>query len=546
MKTIIAILFTFISGLIFSQDVEWYTHFDSELRQSLRSVEVSESGEIITSITSYGDFIPDISNPNQKLVQTGSYGAVIGKYGEDGSHIWSFLLSNEGRTEVSDLVLDNQGNVVIIGQFNGSSAVDMDPDEGVTFFQGGNSDHSFIAKYSPEGSLIWALPYYEGAAGNHYIDTDANGNIYVLSRFLGTITPYGGTESIISTGTGADAFIAKYDTDGNLLWTYSIKSDERINPSSIQIINGKVVSLVGFVDHISTGSNDYNGTHSGTNYIILTLGTDGNYERSIMFAAEANFYIVGIQPIQEDYIITGRFNGSFSYNGSEMISSTDGFDAYVARIEQNGAVKWIKTAEGVGNDFMNLLGMTLDGNIELGLYFEDDVSFLDESFTSAGKFDYVIMRLSENGDLMFNQHIATSESDLINYFKSNPDGSALVIGSFRNTLDIDILNEDNSIAVTCDDDADVYFVKYRASSSPVTDVIPERNLMIYPNPSNGYIKLRSDSHQSLGQVRIYNIYGQLVHSEYSTLTSELELNLPDHPGMYLLHASGKTIRIIRQ
>ncbi|MCH2230887.1 MAG: T9SS type A sorting domain-containing protein [Crocinitomicaceae bacterium] len=71
----------------------------------------------------------------------------------------------------------------------------------------------------------------------------------------------------------------------------------------------------------------------------------------------------------------------------------------------------------------------------------------------------------------------------------------------------------------------------------------EFDVTIYPNPTNGEVKVKMNSGQYEG-IHIYNIQGQLIHS-----TNELNTNINDAPaGVYFVRpiGSAKTYKIIKQ
>ena len=82
----------------------------------------------------------------------------------------------------------------------------------------------FVAKYAPDGTLLWAR-----SAGGIDTDrglgiaTDRGGNSYVTGRFLLTATFGAGeaNETVLTAAGDFDVFVAKYASDGALLWARS-------------------------------------------------------------------------------------------------------------------------------------------------------------------------------------------------------------------------------------------------------------------------------------------------------------------------------------
>lgn len=57
------------------------------------------------------------------------------------------------------------------------------------------------------------------------VATDANGNVYSMGAFQGTVDMDPGPAVLnLTSKSGADLFITKYDANGNLIWTRQIGS----------------------------------------------------------------------------------------------------------------------------------------------------------------------------------------------------------------------------------------------------------------------------------------------------------------------------------
>src|SRR5262249_55648559 len=78
--------------------------------------------------------------------------------------------------------------------------------------------NGFIAKYASDGSSVWAkdLGGSSGQVWPKRLAVDAGGNVYVAGQFEYTATF--GTLTLSNAGTGPDAFLAKVDPSGNVIW----------------------------------------------------------------------------------------------------------------------------------------------------------------------------------------------------------------------------------------------------------------------------------------------------------------------------------------
>nr|WP_253881562.1 SBBP repeat-containing protein [Microcystis aeruginosa] len=97
---------------------------------------------------------------------------------------------------------DGSGNVYVSGYTDGSFP---------SYTNLGSYD-AFVAKYDTSGNPVWVKQFstssHDYAEG---ISSDSNGNVYVSGKTFGSFLGY--------TNLGLyDAFVAKYDGNGNQLW----------------------------------------------------------------------------------------------------------------------------------------------------------------------------------------------------------------------------------------------------------------------------------------------------------------------------------------
>jgi hypothetical protein len=128
--------------------------------------------------------------------------------------------------------LDKQGNIYA-GGF-GADTVDFDPgpvNNPLIFTQ-----NTFLAKYRPNGSLLWAK-----ALGVNFVPVpfeicvDGQQNVYVCGTFYGTYDFDPGPAVFTLTARNADIAIIKFDSLGNFLWAGNIGSTEFDQASEMKV-----------------------------------------------------------------------------------------------------------------------------------------------------------------------------------------------------------------------------------------------------------------------------------------------------------------------
>jgi len=148
---------------------------------------------------------------------TGGIDAFVAKYNSIGEFQWANKIGGLKSDAGYDITTDVNGNVYVIGSFDDS--VDFDSTTSLTNF---GFDDIFIAKYNSIGEFQWANKI--GSSSNwdigYAIASDANKNIYVTGFFNGTAN-FDSVTTLTAHGL-ADAFLAKYNSDGELQWVNKI------------------------------------------------------------------------------------------------------------------------------------------------------------------------------------------------------------------------------------------------------------------------------------------------------------------------------------
>ena len=148
-----------------------------------------------------------------------------------------FLISAgaAGQEYSKDIDIDNQGNIISAGYFY--NTVDFDPTAGTTNRTAIGFADNYIAKYSSAGNLLWAISF--GSTGIDIplsVVTDNNNNIILCGYFSNTcdFDPSAGVTARTSNG-GRDAYIAKYDQNGNFQWVVTYGADSLDDAFSLDV-----------------------------------------------------------------------------------------------------------------------------------------------------------------------------------------------------------------------------------------------------------------------------------------------------------------------
>jgi hypothetical protein len=160
-----------------------------------------------------------------ELTSEAATAVFIAKHAPDGSLLWA---KSGGGTEARvwgrSIAVDIRGNSYVTGSFMGTAIFGAGEANETELTALGGQDVFFVAKYAPDGSLLWITSAggTEAPVSGRGIALDPRGNSYVTGSFRGTTT-FGGGEANETelTALGQGVFVAKYALDGSLLWARS-------------------------------------------------------------------------------------------------------------------------------------------------------------------------------------------------------------------------------------------------------------------------------------------------------------------------------------
>lgn len=200
-------------------------------------------------------------------VVAGNTDIFFAKYNSSGICQW---VRQIGVATLSDncnaVAVDNSGNIIIGGWSTGSN-VNFNPGgTAVTRSVSGTGSDMYVAKYDNTGILQWIV--HTGGTNTsdavNGLTVDATGNVYAAGNFAGTNVNFNpnGTSTTFS-GTGTDAYLAKYNSTGVLQWAKPCGGSGTDRGRAVVVSN-------------TTGDVFYGGQFSGTNINFNPGGTAFN------------------------------------------------------------------------------------------------------------------------------------------------------------------------------------------------------------------------------------------------------------------------------
>lgn len=428
---------------------------------------------------------PSATGSNELFTGYANRNIFIAKYDDLGAYQWSNragigLGAGVSGASGRDIATDANGNFYVVGDFYGSAVFEN------TFVLGAGSDDIFIAKYNSAGILQWVK-----RAGGDFTDicygiAVSGDAVYITGEFQATVnfnTPLsgGGTTITATAPVGQrDAFLAKYDLDGNFIWARRAGGSSGGISYSIAVsgngvyMTGKFSGTINFNTPSASGSNEI--TSAGSNDIYLAkFDTDGNFQWARRAGGSGVDECYGIAVSNSSVYITGYFQGTANFNtpstsGSNEITSFGTLDIFVARYDSDGNFLWARRAGGTGgNEFGRSIAVSGD-NIYVTGRFVGTTNFNNPSATGSNEiteapgsfgFDFFLAKYNTDGDFQWARRAGGtgSSSDEV-YDVVATSNSIYITGTFQGTANFNTPHATGSNEISAAGSFDMFVARY--------------------------------------------------------------------------------------
>ena len=323
------------------------------------------------------------------------------------------------------IAVDQLGNVYSTGLFKYTT--DFDPGPGVfTLTAAGRGNTSiYISKLSPTGDFLWAIQVPALVEfGNIDIRVDKDNNVYLASELRDPTDFDPGSGVYLLTPIGAwDAFVAKFNTNGNLIWAKQFGGPGDTVPRSdvLDIDDNKNVIVCGNFNNtvdFDPGPNVFNITSTAhIQSFIVKLNTNGDFiwarqvGNSPLVYSGANIADVKCDGQGNIYTV-GNFKGICDFDpgpGIYTLQSTGMSDGYISKLDASGQFLWARSIGNTTNDYYDFAesrGIDVDNNNNVytaGNFmgtFDFDPGVNSHVITSTN-YDWYVLKLNGNGDFVW-------------------------------------------------------------------------------------------------------------------------------------------------
>jgi gliding motility-associated-like protein len=246
----------------------------------------------------------------------------------------------------------------------------------------------FVAKFDPDGSLIWAFRI--GGLNNDAVTSiclDSAGSIYITGYVISDTAEFAGTtpatpaSSIINSGP-VNVFLAKYSSGGALQWVKHSNGARETKGSSICLNSSGIFVTGTFTDEITFDTIRLPGDVLNKNVFLAKYAYDGNIQWAERLYSEEALISTGLSCDNSRLFMAGSMEGTALTleNARDNLIDTvsygvaENHDIFIICFTNDGIPTWTRRIESTGEVHSGSLVIDNE-NLYLTGSYENSINF---------------------------------------------------------------------------------------------------------------------------------------------------------------------------
>lgn len=347
----------------------------------------------------------------------------------------------------------------------------------------------FLAGIAPAQTFSWVNTAGNGSFVDYGLGVAVDNNHNVISTGMHLGNGMFGSTAVNGFGY-QDAFIAKYDSAGALLWVNGIGGGEQDWGYAVTTDASNNIFVTGtyawYAIHFSATDSLAISAPQATNCFVAKYDPSGNflwarsggcsYSKSSAIATDASGNVV----------ISGFYNGSINFSSTTLTGG--GSNLFFVKYDASGNLVWAKSGTSSSMCSTNAMKCDAGGNIYATGKISQNITFGPNTYTRQGGDDMYTAKFNSNGDVQWFQlegktlaaSTTTNNLDCGNGIDVDNSGNVYVAGSLIDTFISASMFQ--SAAIVKYNNAGVKQWLYKFGNNNGTDVFNNLSLDAAGNP----------------------------------------------------------------
>lgn len=437
----------------------------AEHNQSVRSVAVDSADNVYLA----GDFTGKIDLGGGIYSSAGADDNVfkddvfLAKYDQNGRHIWSKSFGDTSNQFATQVLVDRADNVILLGRAFGVMDFGNGP------HRSAGTDDFFVAKFRPDGSVIWSTMFGGASADRaERLAIDSAGDVWVAGTFTdtadfgrGPFTSRGIRDGVILEINGQSGALRNAFQFGGGTGTGMSRAGDNygfgigiFNEGTPEAPVDRVYVTGLFSNTMRFGTGPELTSAGGLDVFVAKLDSSGNHIWSQRFGATRNDYAYDlvVDPVDGSVVVTGFFQDAINFGGAQITSSDmhptdatnpqgkDSYDLFLAKLDADGGHVFSagygdttdqRNFETFDTNTWTSLSMDADRNIYLGGPLVGVINFGSSPVVSPmGRMDAFVAKFDSAGSHVYSARYGDNGTQIALDIAATNSGHVLLVGRF--------------------------------------------------------------------------------------------------------------------
>ena len=235
------------------------------------------------------------------------------KYDSDGNELWARQSDSEVLDMANGVALDGAGNVYVVGDTQLG---------GIPGRSGVGEGDAYLRKHDGNGNELWTRQFgSQSGPSASSVAVDGEGNVYVVGSASGALP---GQTHLGSS----DAYVRKYDGDGNELWTRQFGSRGGDKAGGVLVDGAGNLYVLGTTRLSLPGQSNMDPVAGGSDVFIRKYDSDGNEAWTNQFGTKKGDAVAGMVVDGEGSLyVVGSTEGAFAGQ-----TNSGSYDTFVVKM----------------------------------------------------------------------------------------------------------------------------------------------------------------------------------------------------------------------
>lgn len=291
----------------------WSASFGDADEQQRVAAAVAGDGDVVLA----GSFAGTMKLGGSTLTSAGDNDVFVARLGPEGEHRWSLRFGDGDVQELTEVAVDGEGAVVLVGFFRGQFDLG-----GAPLVAPADHPVAFVGKLEADGSHLWSRALggdgFDLYGNAPRVGVDGEGAVYVATAYDGAIDfgdgPHGASNKDVAVG--------KLAADGAVLWSRGFGATGDQECDDLAVNAGGEIALIGG----PSGGVDFGGGPLGepSNGYVARLGPNAEHRWSVVVPKPEKFYSTWIEAValdnDGDLLVGGQYFGALPFGGAGPVT----------------------------------------------------------------------------------------------------------------------------------------------------------------------------------------------------------------------------------